>query len=124
MHGPKAQWKASDQREAERERGRLDVTLLDELQVGRRGLGREAPPTQKRENSPKTRASVPRGDGWHRGERSGGRFGITCWVLGGKRLCEGAGSFLPASKLRPAGRSVCFASRQRPPDALSLANLR
>uniref|UniRef100_A0A8B9TFM3 Anion exchange protein n=1 Tax=Anas platyrhynchos TaxID=8839 RepID=A0A8B9TFM3_ANAPL len=32
MHGPKAPWKAGDQREAERERGRLDVTLLDELQ--------------------------------------------------------------------------------------------
>lgn len=119
MHGPKAPWKAGDQREAERERGRLDVTLLDELQVGWRGLGREAPPTQKREKSPKTRAGVPGGDGWHRGERSGGRFGITCWVLGGKRLCEGASSFL-----RPAGRSVCSASRQRPPDALRLANLR
>eukprot|EP00075_Anas_platyrhynchos_P009233 XP_021134967.1 electroneutral sodium bicarbonate exchanger 1 isoform X2 [Anas platyrhynchos] len=32
MHGPKAPWKAGDQREAERERDRLDVTLLDELQ--------------------------------------------------------------------------------------------
>ncbi|XP_040395624.1 electroneutral sodium bicarbonate exchanger 1 isoform X5 [Cygnus olor] len=32
MHGPRAQWKAGDQHEAERECGRLEVTLLDELQ--------------------------------------------------------------------------------------------
>ncbi|XP_066841757.1 electroneutral sodium bicarbonate exchanger 1 isoform X4 [Anser cygnoides] len=32
MHGPRAQWKAGDQHEAERECGRLEATFLDELQ--------------------------------------------------------------------------------------------